>query len=89
MRTHSALEPHLPLPSPADDEPLEWRPALALAAASAERHPLPTTRFCVDERGGAAPATAAAAGRFLVGSLEGELAAVDATSFSQERKASD
>lgn len=70
----------------ADDEQPDWKPALALAAASTTHQPLPATRFCLDARGGAAAATAAAAGRFLVGSLDGELAAVDASCFSLEHK---
>lgn len=75
----------------ADDEPLEWKPALALAAASAAKQPLPATHFCQDSRaggsaGGSSGGSGSVSSRFLLGSLEGELAAVDAASYNLEHR---
>lgn len=56
-----------------------------MAAAGASKQPLLATRFCVDTCSGASTAP----GRFVVGDLAGELAAVDAASYSVERRVSD
>ncbi|PRW58624.1 flagellar inner dynein arm I1 intermediate chain IC140 [Chlorella sorokiniana] len=65
-----------------EEEQLDWKPALALAAAGAAKQPLLASRFYADTCGGAT----AAAGRFVVGDLAGELAVVDAASYSIERR---
>lgn len=59
----------------ADEEALTWKPALALGPG---KPPLLATRFCPDQRFGA--------GRFLLGSLEGELALAEAALSLQEKK---
>jgi hypothetical protein len=73
---HVAPTPHhpppchcFPTPPAADEEQLEWKPVLGLAASSTCKQPMPATRFCPDPRTGPA--------RFVLGSLEGELAVVD------------
>ena len=55
-----------------------------MAAAGASKQPLLATRFCGDTCSGASTAP----GRFVLGDLAGELAAVDAASYSVERRVS-
>lgn len=61
----------------ADEEALAWKPALALGPG---KPPLMATRFC--------PAPCAGPGRFLLGSLEGELALAEAALSLHEKKVS-
>ena len=56
-----------------------WRPAIALSAQGGGGQPLLATRLCVDVR-------APRGGVFLLASLEGELARVEAEAFTLERK---
>lgn len=74
----SLVNPHLSAPKAEEEQP-DWKPALALAAAGAAKQPLLATRFYVD-------AGAGTPGRFVVGDMAGELAAVDAASYSAERR---
>ena len=70
--------PHDAALAPADEEQPDWKPVLGLSAASTAKQPLLATRFCQDKRWGAR--------RFVLGSLEGELAMADATTLLYECK---
>ena len=63
---------------------------MALAAASAAKQPLPATHFCQDSRIGSSDGSSSGSGsvssRFLLGSLEGELAVVDPAMYSLEHR---
>ena len=82
--------PTSPHPCSPEEEQLEWKPALHLAAASSMKQPLLATRMCCCHVAAAEASSGGGGGGsggcFLLGSLEGEVAAVDARSHSLEHR---